>query len=132
MPRFKSINFYQNRFKIVIFAKNTKFSRAGGFVSRPPKQPLFIDFWLRAYAAFCQANRSLDTFFKQKTLYVCFKPTLKPKMHPVLSIRLLHKSCFEWKHWQNFSSKVLIKAISFIFLSNAFFLAKPLHTRLPL
>ena len=40
MPRFKSIIFYQYSPKIkLILKKNAKFSSAGGYAPRPPKQP---------------------------------------------------------------------------------------------
>ena len=49
MPRFKSITLYQNISKIKLFLqKNAKFSSAGKSAPRPPKQPSFVDFWLRA------------------------------------------------------------------------------------
>ena len=61
MPRFKNINFYQNRPKIKLFLqKNAKFFvfcglrtqtpvplAAGGFAPRPPKHPPIAKFWLR-------------------------------------------------------------------------------------
>ena len=36
MPRFKTINFYQNKLKIVIFAKKNFFSSDGSSAPRPP------------------------------------------------------------------------------------------------